>query len=61
MARLVRYEFLGSTVFFWLLCLTGVLVPFAVIYLLHRTVRIEEEMEDPDEFVRQVRSGKLRI
>jgi hypothetical protein len=58
-SSIVRYEFMGSTVAFWLLCLTGVLIPVAIVYLVNGTIRIENEVADPEEFVEQYRSGKL--
>jgi len=57
-SRIVRYEFMGSTLVFWLLCLTGVLIPFAIIYLVNGTLRIETEVDDPEAFVEAFRSGK---
>ncbi len=59
MSRIVRYEFMGSTLVFWLLCLTGVLIPFAIVYLLNGTLRIEHEVDDPEAFVEAFRSGSL--
>ncbi len=57
--RIVRYEFMGSPLIFTLLCLTGLLIPFAVIYLVNGTLRIEHEMNDPEAFVVKFRSRKL--
>ncbi len=59
MPKIIRYEFMGSAVMFWLLCVTVVLIPFAVIYLLNGTLRIEHEMDDLERFVEDFRSGKL--
>ena len=60
MSKIVRYEFMGSTVLFTVLCLSVVLLPVAVLYLVNGTFRIETDVDDPEEFVRQFRSGKLR-
>ncbi len=57
--RIVRYEFMGNPLIFVLLCLTGFLLPIAVIYLVNGTLRIEHEMNDPEAFVVQYRSRKL--
>ncbi len=59
MAKIVRYEFLGSWVLFWLLCITGVGIPVALLYLVNGTLRIEEELDDPERFVAEFRSGKI--
>jgi hypothetical protein len=59
MARIVRHEFLGSTLGFWLLCMTGIGIPLAVVYLLCMTVRIEEDIDNPAEFIEKFRMGEL--
>jgi hypothetical protein len=58
MSKIVRYEFMGSWALFWLLCITGIGMPFAVLYLLNGTLRIENEMADPEQFVSNFRAGK---
>ncbi|HEY3439550.1 MAG TPA: hypothetical protein VGK29_02310 [Paludibaculum sp.] len=58
-SRIVRYEFLGSWLLFWLLCITMVGLPVALLYLLHGTVRIDEEIEDPSRFISEFRAGRL--
>jgi hypothetical protein len=58
--KIIRYEFMGSWFRFWVLCLTVVGIPFAILYLINGTLRIEHELEDPESFVEQYRSGKLR-
>ena len=60
MGKIVRYQFLGSEVLFWFLCVTLLGIPIAVIYLIGSTVAIEEELPNPTEFLEQFRSGKLR-
>ena len=57
--RIVRYEFMGSPVILTLLCLTGILIPIAILYLVNGTLRIEHEMSDPETFVTEFRSRKL--
>jgi hypothetical protein len=60
MSKVVRYRFLGNSCWFWLLCVSVVGLPVAFLYLLHGTIRIEEELNDPERFVEEFRSGKLR-
>lgn len=50
MSKIIRYEFMGSWLFFWLLCITVILIPVAILYLLSGTLRIEDEMTDPEQF-----------
>jgi hypothetical protein len=58
MAKIVRYDFLGSPVLFWLLCLTVLGIPMALIYLMTATVRIEHEIENPEEFLAQFKADR---
>ena len=53
MSKIVRYQFLGNWIFFWLLCLTGIGIPIAWLYLLNSTFRIESEVNNPEELVYQ--------
>ncbi len=57
-SRLIRYEFLGSWLYFWLLCVLVVTIPIAILYLMQRTVRVENEMGDVEEFLTGLKSGK---
>jgi hypothetical protein len=59
MGKIVRREFVGSPLLFFLLCLLGITLPFAVIYLLEATVTIEDEMEDPEEFMAALRERRV--
>lgn len=59
MAKIIRREFMGNWILFWLLCVTIFLIPIAILYLVTGTVTIEDEIENPEEFVRQYRAGKL--
>lgn len=59
MAKIVRYEFLGNWLIFWVLCVFVILIPFAFLYWMTRSIRIEEDMGDPELFVEQFRSGRL--
>lgn len=58
MGKIIRHEFTGSILGFWLLCLTIVLIPLAVVYLLHGTLQVVHEVDDPEEFVAQYRTRK---
>lgn len=59
MSKIIRHEFMGNWVVFCLLCIFGVTLPFAVLYLLVRTIRLETELDDPEGFVQEFRAGKL--
>ena len=59
MSKIVRYEFMGSWLWFWLLCITGIGIPFAILHLVNGTIRLESDVDDPEEFQREYRAGKL--
>lgn len=58
MSKIVRYEFMGNYLVFWLLFFSGVLMPFAILYLINGTVRIETEIDDPESFIEKFREDK---
>ena len=58
MGKLIRREFLGNRFILWLLWISGIGIPLAIVYLLEGTVTIEEAMESPNEFVENLR-GKV--
>jgi hypothetical protein len=58
MSKIIRYEFMGNWLFFWLLCITVIGIPVAILYLLNGTLRIENDMTDPEQFVSAFRAGK---
>jgi hypothetical protein len=58
MSKIVRYEFMGSWLLFWFLCITVIGIPVAILYLMNGTLRIEDEMADPERFVSTFRAGK---
>ena len=60
MSRIVRYEFFGSWWVFTLLSMTGLLLPLAILHAITSTIRIEEELEDPERFVDEFRAGRLK-
>ena len=53
MATISRYEFMGSWLYFWLFCITGVGIPLAVLYLLNRT-----QVDDGERAIRALRAGR---
>lgn len=60
MAKIVRNEFLGSWILFWALSISVLGIPLALLYLVVGTVRIEQEMDDPEAFVEAFKGGRLR-
>lgn len=59
MSKIVRWEFMGSWFLFWVMCLTVIGIPIAVLYLVNGTLRLENEVADPERFVREFRAGRL--
>lgn len=59
MAKVVRYEFLGSVFWFCLLCLTVIGIPLALLHLMDGTVRFEEDVRDPTALLDAYRAGRL--
>ncbi|HTL03360.1 MAG TPA: hypothetical protein VL243_14070 [Vicinamibacterales bacterium] len=59
MSKVVRYEFMGSWMLFWLLGISIIGIPLAILYLMNGTIRIEDELDDPEQFLAEFRSGKL--
>ncbi len=58
MSRIIRHEFVGSWLLFWLLCITVIGLPLAVLYLVNGTVRIESEFDDAEQVMANVRSRR---
>jgi hypothetical protein len=58
MSNVVRYEFMGSWIVFWLLFITGIGMPFAILYLLDGTLRLQTDVDDPEKFVEAYRRAK---
>jgi len=46
MDKIVRRQFLGSWIVFWLLCVTIIGIPVAVLYLIDGMITIEQHVED---------------
>jgi hypothetical protein len=60
-SKIVRYQFMGNWFLFTFLCVTGIGIPIALLYALSCTVRIETEMDNPEEVVYRYRAGKLPV
>lgn len=58
MSKIVRYEFLGSWLMFWLLCVTIIGIPLAILYLVNGTVRIEDELDEPELVLEKLRNRR---
>jgi hypothetical protein len=58
MAAISRYEFMGSWLIFWLLCITLIGLPVAFLYLLNVTVRVEEQVDDAERVVSALRAKR---
>jgi len=58
MAAISRYEFMGSWLWFWFLCVTIIGLPLALLYLLNGTIRVEEEVADGERVVSALRSPR---
>ncbi len=59
MGKIVRREFMGNRLYFFLLCALLVTIPFAILYLVEGTIRIEDDLADPELFVQKFRSGSI--
>ena len=59
MSKVIRYESMGSWMLFWLLGISIIGIPLAILYLMNGTIRIEDELDDPEQFLAEFRSGKL--
>jgi hypothetical protein len=58
MSKIVRYRFMGSWLWFWVLCVSGIGMPFAVLYLLTDTVRMDTDVDDPEQIAEDLYTGK---
>ena len=58
MSKIVRYEFMGSWLLFWFFCVTVIGLPLGLIYYRNGMVRIEDEMDDPEEALAAYRAKK---
>lgn len=46
MDKVARYEWHGSWIILFLLCMLGITIPFAVVYFITNLLRIETEVAD---------------
>jgi len=60
MSKIIRYEFMGSWFYFWVLSITVIGIPLALLYLISGTLRIESAMDDPERFVEEFRLRNRR-
>jgi hypothetical protein len=60
MGRIIRYEFVGNWLVLVLLFMSVIFIPFGVIYFILTAVKIEEEIENPNEFIAAFKEGKYR-
>jgi hypothetical protein len=58
MSKIIRHEFMGSWLLFWILCLTGFGLPFAILYLVNSTLTLETEVDDAELFVEEFRASR---
>lgn len=56
MDKIVRREFTGSWLLFWVLCLTGIGLPLALLYLLNRTVEVHTEFKEAEAAMDKIRT-----
>jgi hypothetical protein len=59
MSKIVRYRFMGSWWLFWLLCVSVIGLPLAVLYLLTGTIRMDTDVDDAEQLTEDLYSGKL--
>jgi hypothetical protein len=57
----VRREFTGSRTIFAILALTGIGVPFAVLYLVDNTVEIHTRVENGEEAFAKIQAGHKAV
>jgi len=59
MDKIRRREFTGNWLLVWLLGISGIGIPIAIIYLIEHTIEIEYEVQDAEAFMDQyVRTKK---
>lgn len=56
MDKIIRREFTGNWLLFGALALTGIGLPFAVLYLINSTVEIHTEIKDGEEAFEKIKS-----
>lgn len=61
MDKIVRREFTGSWTIFAILCLIGIGLPFAVLYLIDNTVEIHTEVKDGEKAFAEIQAGRKTL
>jgi hypothetical protein len=56
MSKIVRYRFMGNWWWFWLACISIVGIPLALLYLWTGTIRLETDVENPEQVAEDVYS-----
>ena len=59
MNKVIRRQFLGSWVLFFVLCISILGIPIAILYYKEQMVTVEEELENPSAFLDAYRAGEL--
>lgn len=59
MSKIVRYRFMGSWWWFWLLCISILGIPLAILYLRTGTVRLETDVDNPEQLAEDLYAGKV--
>ena len=55
MDKIVRREFVGNWILFWLLCVTVIGIPIAILYYVNGTVIIEQQIANAEQFMQEYR------
>lgn len=62
MGKIVRYEYVGGflgMIYTVLTAVTLIFIPLTIIHLVNNIIRIEEEMDSPNEFMEAFRKGHI--
>ncbi len=58
MDKIVRREFRGNWLLFWVLCLTGIGIPLALLYLITGIVEVHSKCEDAETSIEKIRAQR---
>lgn len=61
MDKIVRREFTGSWIIFAILALTGIGLPFALLYLLDNTMEIHTRVQDAEEAFEEIQQRRKEL
>jgi hypothetical protein len=59
MSKIVRYRFMGSWWWFWLFCVSIIGSPVAILYLVTGTIRMDTDVDEPEQFVEDLYASKV--